>query len=129
MLVAMFATPDVTASCIKFHNWSDVNLVAYESHVPFNYIIASKYYRLLEIVSGRQVDMEGETVPMRVDGLRNYVEYRVRVRGFTHVGPGPWTNDTTVITAENCKFIPMLILTFLPTMFYAYEYMESSSII
>ena len=67
------------------------------------------------------ITVDSSTLTVDLTGLEEYVEYSIRVRAFTSVGAGPYSDVVNVITSEDGKRhnLPMFLLNTFITLFHA----------
>ena len=58
------------------------------------------------IISTQTMNVSGTEMSVILIELQEFVNYTISVRAYTSVGAGPYSNEVTVTTLEDCKWLP-----------------------
>ena len=58
------------------------------------------------IISTQTMNVSGTEMSVILIELQEFVNYTISVRAYTSVGAGPYSDEVTVTTLEDCKWLP-----------------------
>ena len=94
---------NISSTAIRV-SWDPVTAID-QNGVITRYEVEYNQTRFSEVSMYNTTTVDSTTLMVDLTGLEEYVEYSIRVRAYTSVGAGPYSDVVTITTNEDCKKI------------------------
>lgn len=89
--------------------WEEVPAME-QNGIITEYEVQYRQFTFESIPLTQTVNVSAPTLAINLTGLEEHVEYSIRIRAFTAVGPGPFTIDVSTITSQDSEYCILLNL-------------------